>query len=192
MDTYGALDTGAVPVLIRNVGRASDMYRGNIVSDPAQPYLYIYMRQDTGTVDRGVMVFRYFDGDVQGAYKCGSGVMLSTERNLLVPHLHWVIIIKIKDNTKMIENDIIINERDTVEIVRQAQRQAKEIDRTDELFLCENGINEIDKLIRPVLEEALPFPKEHYIMFDELSERQVAFHDGIYKEHIAKRTFSDV
>lgn len=88
------------------------------------------------------------------------------------------------------ENDVNINGRDT-DIVRQAQRKAREANDKDESILCEPA-NTIDKLLRPVLEEVLPLLNEHYIMYYELREWGVAFHDGIYKEYIAERTFSDV
>lgn len=50
LDSYSALNSGAVPVFIRTVGRSADIYRGNIVSPIGQPYLYIYMRQDCVTL----------------------------------------------------------------------------------------------------------------------------------------------
>jgi len=189
LDSYSALNSGAVPVLIRTVGRSADIYRGNIVSPIGQPYLYIYMRQDSGKKDRGIMVFHFFEGDIQGQFRCGSGIVLSTERNLNTLHLQWVVLIRIQENMKMIGNETI-NENFTIEKLRETQEKAAEINHQDEVFLQKNRINELDSIIRPVLEQALPSPREHYLILNELGDRQKVFHDEYYTKRIGDFWFS--
>lgn len=189
LDSYSALNSGAVPVLIRTVGRSADIYRGNIVSPIGQPYLYIYMRQDSGKKDRGIMAFHFFEGDIQGQFRCGSGIVLSTERNLNTIHLQWVVLIRIQVNKKMIGNETI-DENYTIEKLRETQERAEEINHQDEVFLQENRITELDSIIRPVLEQALPSPRGHYLILDELDERQKVFHDEYYTKRIGDSWFS--
>lgn len=89
----------------------------------------------------------------------------------------------------MIGNETI-DENYTIEKLRETQERAEEINHQDEVFLQENRITELDSIIRPVLEQALPSPRGHYLILDELDERQKVFHDEYYTKRIGDSWFS--
>lgn len=191
LDTFEAAESGTVPVQIRIVGRSEHLYWGNIISPPNQDHLYIYMRQDGGKNDRGLMVFHYHEGDIRHGFRCGSGIMFSTERNLEKPHMHWIVLIRTNDNLKTLPESKEDN-KNAVEMLRNRQIEAEETDRKDKTFFEVNNIAELDSIIKPILEEALPSPDKHYLIFDTLDIRQRTFHDGYYLNRIELKTFQRI
>lgn len=148
----------------RIIGKAGNPYRGNVVSPPGNDHLYFYIRQEDGKNDRGIMVF-YIDDDMQDLYKCGYGILLSTDRKTGKVQLQWVVIIRVDIEKQN-------NESDTMLALREIQKNEKEINDSDRRFERTNEIRLLDQMIKPLLEEKLPEEQENSIQFDDLSMRQ--------------------
>lgn len=170
IDTYEPYKSGSVPMTARIIGKAGNPYRGNVVSPPGNDHLYFYIRQEDGKNDRGLMVF-YIDDDMQDAYKCGSGILVSTDRKTGKVRLQWVAIIRTGESEKP-------SSKDTMQILHDIQEHETEINQKDHIL--EASLREIDKVIRPILEEDLPVIQNHHIQFDDLSDRQEKLYD-MYK-----------
>lgn len=153
----------------RIIGKAGNPYRGNVVSPPGNDHLYFYIRQEDGKNDRGIMVF-YIDDDMQSKYKCGSGILLSTDRNSRKTRLQWTVIIRIGESEPPFSKDTMTNLR---------YIQENEIKFNDEDLEFEKTLREIDEIVVPILKEDIPKPEKYYIQFDCLHDRQ----SYLYKEY---------
>lgn len=172
IDTYEPIKTGSVPMTARIVGKAGNPYRGNVVSPPGNDHLYFYIRQEDGKNDRGVMIF-YIDDDMQDEYKCGYGILLSTDRKTGKIQLQWVIIIRFENKP---EN----REIDTMLALHEIQKNEKEINNTDRELESTSRIKLLDSMLRPFLEAELPVAHDHSIQFDDLRDRHKKLFD-IYR-----------
>ena len=170
IETYEPYKSGSVPMTARIIGKAGNPYRGNIVSPPGNDHLYFYIRQEDGKNDRGVMVF-YIDDDMQDLYKCGSGLLLSTDRRSGKIRLQWIVIIKTGDASKPISND-------TMAILQEMQKHERELNLSDVEFM--KTIECIDQVVKPILEEEIPAGGK-YILFENLRDRQEKLYE-IYQE----------
>lgn len=164
IETYEPFKTGSVPMTARIIGKAGNPYRGNVVSPPGNDHLYFYIRQEDGKNDRGIMVF-YIDDDMQDLYKCGYGILLSTDRKTGKVQLQWVVIIRVDIEKQN-------NESDTMLALREIQKNEKEINESDRRFERTNEIRLLDQMIKPLLEEQLPEEQENSIQFEDLRMRQ--------------------
>ena len=162
IDAYEPYRTGSVPMTARIIGKAGNPYRGNIVSPPGNDHLYFYIRQEDGKNDRGLMVF-YIDDDMQDKYRCGSGLLLSTDRRTGKIRLQWVVIIRKSDVVQP-------SKTDTMLILQEIQEHESEVNRDD--FAFENNLSGLDKIIKPFLEGDMPSAENNSIHFDNLRERQ--------------------
>ena len=164
IETYTPFKTGSVPMTARIIGKAGNPYRGNVVSPPGNDHLYFYIRQEDGKNDRGIMVF-YIDDDMQDQYRCGYGILLSTDRKTGQIQLQWVIIIRTESENQA-------NENDTMLALKKIQMQEQEINASDRIFEDTNDIKILDQMLKPLLEETLPEAKGNVIQFADLRSRQ--------------------
>ena len=177
IETYNTYKSGSVPMTARIIGKAGNPYRGNVVSPPGNDHLYFYIRQEDGKNDRGIMVF-YIDDDMQDTYKCGSGILLSTDRKSGKVRLQWVVILRDSycespDNT------------DTMLLLQEIQERETEINQQDRAF--EKSLEWIDEHIRPILEEEMPETHNSHIQFDNLRDRQehlYEFYQKLYADDL--------
>lgn len=161
IETYEPYKSGSVPMTARIVGKAGNPYRGNVVSPPGNDHLYFYIRQEDGKNDRGLVTF-YIDDDMQDTYKCGSGILLSTDRRSGKIRLQWVVIIRTGDVAKPTSND-------TMEILREIQSCEQEMNLEDTEYV--KTIEYLDQIIKPILEEEMP-TSGNDILFENLRDRQ--------------------
>ena len=175
IETYEPYRSGSVPMTARIIGKAGNPYRGNVVSPPGNDHLYFYIRQEDGKNDRGIMVF-YIDDDMQDKYKCGSGILLSTDRKSGKIRLQWVVLLRDGESEKQ-------DTSDTMRLLRNIQKREPEINQEDREY--EKSIQWIDKDIRPILEEDLPEVRDNHIQFDNLRDRQ----DKLYE--VYQRLYAD-
>jgi len=169
IETYEPFKTGSVPMTARIIGKAGNAYRGNVVSPPGNDHLYFYIRQEGGKNDRGVMIF-YIDDDMQDQYKCGYGILLSTDRRTGKIQLQWVVIIRAETKPESTKSDTML-------ALREVQEHEKEINDADREFERSNKIKMLDSLLRPLLEAELPIANDHSIQFDDLRNRQKKLFD---------------
>lgn len=161
IETFEPLKTGSVPMVARVIGKAGNPYRGSIVSPPANDHLYFYIRQEDGKNDRGVLIF-YIDDDIQGAYECGSGILISNDRKTGHVRLQWVIIWRIGEATELLTAD-------TLKAIQEMQAHEASLNMKDQEF--EKTLQPLDEIIRPLLEQDMPNSKNHQIQFEILRER---------------------
>lgn len=88
---------------------------------------------------------------------------MSTDRKTGKVRLQWVAIIRTGESEKP-------SSKDTMQILHDIQEHETEINQKDHIL--EASLREIDKVIRPILEEDLPVIQNHHIQFDDLSDRQ--------------------
>lgn len=170
VETYEPYESGSVPMTARIIGKAGNPYRGNVVSPPGNDHLYFYIRQEDGKNDRGIMVF-YIDDDMQDTYKCGSGILLSTDRKTGTLRLQWVVIIRVGESFPPISTDTMV-------ILQEIQAREHEINQEDREY--EKYLVEIDTVIKPILEEDIPESQGSHIIFDNLKTRQEELYN-VYK-----------
>ena len=176
IETYATNKSGSVPMVARIVGKAGNPYRGNVVSPPGNDHLYFYIRQEDGKNDRGFMVF-YIDDDMQDSYKCGSGVLLSTDRKSGKLRLQWVVIIRTGDASKPTSND-------TMAILHEMQTHEHELNIADAEFV--KTVEYLDQIVKPILEEEMP-KGGNSLQFENLRDRQEKLYDiyqGLYPNEI--------
>lgn len=179
LETASALKTAAVPGLMRVVGKEENPYRCNIISPMNQKQLYIYLRQDSAGNDRGMMIF-YIGYHMQGSFQCGSGVLISSNRDNGASQSQWVVILRMEDR----QDDAIgihVKERELPGRLQYLGSMADEMNRLDEAFVSDEAMKAADQMIRPVLEEPLPAEKNHVVSYECVHGRQKVLYDTLYK-----------
>ena len=197
VDTFHEVNSSAIPVSLRIFGRAEHSYHGHVVSPPGQPYVYLYMRQDIEDYDRGVMVFHYFSGDIEGQVQGTAGVMLSTERNTKTFTTQWVVLLRIKNNEDAWPHDLLKDSNDPNDLRKRSQA-AKIVNDTDAELIANNPleaknnwdsiqfqkwITDLDSIIEPFLSNEIPDQNDAILQF-ELEERHKSFKKVYYPEMI--------
>ena len=189
IDTAEAVRATSVLAFTRVIGKAENIYRCNIVWPPNQKHLYIYLRQDSGKYDRGIIVFKV-DYDIQGEFVCGSGVMLSTDRKSEEKRLQWVVIIRIGKNYDPLTAECT-DERNAPYIQRELAAKAEELNVTDVSFEQGKAVKAADAIIEPILKEPLPSQGKFYLDFDCLKERQEYLYEKLYEDKLKQIKFFD-
>ena len=115
------------------------------------------------------MIF-YIDDDMQDQYKCGYGILLSTDRRTGKIQLQWVVIIRAETKPESTKSDTML-------ALREVQEHEKEINDADRELERSNKIKMLDSLLRPLLEAELPIANDHSIQFDDLRNRQKKLFD---------------
>lgn len=178
VETAEATKSGAVLAFMRVVGKAENRYRCNIVSPPNQRYLYVYMRQDSATNDRAMLMF-HADAGIQGMYTCGSGAMLSTDRKTGAKRLQWVAIVRVGDNDDEMTCGCD-DERRMPAIQRELESAARSghDNKVDRRLVSSDEVRAADEAVLAHLARPLPRPEEWRLDIDCLKERQdELFHD---------------
>lgn len=173
-----ATKAASIHAYIHLIGKASQVYRCNIVSPPNQMHLYVYMRQDSGKNDRGIMTF-WVDTDMQEDFLCGSGVLYSTDRQNGRKRVQWVVILKISEN----DNPLTINsgiEKNAIYIQRSLELNARKANEEDKQFAEADEVKNADVIVKSILTDPLPAPKGYYMDFECLKERQQYFFESVY------------
>lgn len=189
VDTGEAVRSASVLAFTRVIGKAENIYRCNIVSPPNQKHLYVYLRQDSGKHDRGMIVFKV-DNDIQGSFACGSGIMLSTERKSEEKRLQWVVILRIGENNDALTSECS-DERSAPLIQIELAARADVLNVSDTLFEQGDAVKAADLIIEPILREPMPTPNGFYIDFNCLKERQDFLYEEVYGKHLKKITFEN-
>ena len=109
------------------------------------------------------MVF-YIDDDMQNEYKCGLGILRSTDRKPGKIRLQWVVIIRLESNSQSKVND-------TMMLLREMQSKEQEINQTDYEFEQNVEVILLDQMIKSLLEEEIPSSRRNQILFSNLKER---------------------
>lgn len=182
METSGVLPTASVQAMVRILGKAEYPYRCNIISPPNQRYLYIYLRQDSGKYDRGIMFF-HEDEDIQGNYLCGSGVMLSTERRSGHLCLQWVVIVYLGENDDPVTSDMLSN-NSAIATLRRIQHQSVALNKEDHAFLRRAELIQADNTIRELLLQSLPSIQDSRLYLSELDKRQSDLFQNAYSQKV--------
>ena len=189
IDTGEAVRSASVLAFTRVIGKAENIYRCNIVSPPNQKHLYVYLRQDSGKHDRGMIVFKV-DNDIQGSFACGSGIMFSTERKSEEKRLQWVVILRIGENNDPLTSECS-DERNAPLIQTELAARADALNVSDTLFEQGDAVKSADFIIEPILREPMPTPNGFYIDFDCLEERQDFLYEEVYGKHLKKISFDN-
>lgn len=176
LETSDTLETAAVQCLMRVFGKAEDSYRCNIVSPPnRQNYVYIYLRQDTGNCDRGMMVFRVPSG-IQNFFQCGMGFLLSNRREDGLLGLQNVIILRIGET---IGEDLSakLDERNAASMLRAMQKRGSMLNAADLAFENTSDLRQTDRILREELLKMQSKWSDGFLCIGDLKER----HDEVYK-----------
>lgn len=191
METSGVLKTGSVQALLRVVSEEENPYRCNIVCPMNQKLLYIYLRQDSAQNDRGMIVFDV-GFRLQGKFRGGSAVMVSTNRSTETLQVQWAVLVRIDDNDDIRIADKL-NERNAPSMLQDWTNRAEEMDLFDQIFMANKAIFDADEIVYPVLKEPYPIPTDEnpFINFKELRLRQKNFYEHIYREHLKKIKFAE-
>lgn len=186
METSSVLKTGSVQALLRVISEEENPYRCNIVCPMNQKLLYIYLRQDSAQNDRGMIVFDV-GFRLQGKFRGGSAVMVSTNRSTETLQVQWAVLVRIDDNDDIRIADKL-NERNAPSMLRDWINRSEEMDLFDQIFISKQVISDADNVIYPVLKEQYPASTDEkpFINFDELRSRQKYFYEHTYREHLKK------
>lgn len=174
-----ATSAASVHAYIHLIGKAMHVYRCKIVSPPNQMHLYVYMRQDSGKNDRGIMTF-WADTDMGYEFLCGSGVLYSTERQNGQKRIQWVVILRIGNNS----NHLTLNsglEKNAIYIQQSLEENTRATDDKDKRFTDTDEVKKADEIIRGTLTEPLPNSSGYYLDFDCLKQRQKDFFENAYE-----------
>lgn len=188
IDTAEAVRSASVPAFTRIIGKAENIYRCNIVSPPNQKHLYIYLRQDSGKYDRGMIVFKV-DNDIQGPFDCGSGIMLTTNRKSEEKRLQWIVIIRIGENYDQLTSECS-DERSAPYIQNELATRAMILNEADTLFEQEESVKTADQIVESILKEPLPAPNEFYMDFECLKDRQDYLYEEVYETFLKHIPFA--
>lgn len=187
IDTAKATKSASVPAFARVIGKAENIYRCSIVSPPNQKHLYIYLRQDNGKQDRGLIVFKV-DNDIQGPFDCGSGIILSTDRKSEEKRLQWVAILRIGENHDPLTAECS-DERNAPQIQEALAAKARILNNTDTAFEQEPDVKTADAFIESILREPLPSPNGCYMDFGCLKDRQDVLYEQFTGGMLQKLSF---
>lgn len=187
IDTGEAVKSASVLAFTRVIGKAENIYRCNIVSPPNQKHLYIYLRQDSGKYDRGMIVFKV-DNDIQGSFACGSGTMFSTERKSEEKRLQWVVVLRIGENNDPLTSECS-SEKNASRIQAELAARADNLNVSDTLFEQGDAVKAADLVVEPILRESMPTPNGFYIDFNCLKERQDYLYEEVYGKHLKQISF---
>lgn len=185
-----ATHSASVHAFIRLIGKAAQIYRCNIVAPTNQKHLYVYMRQDGGKNDRGILTFR-MDTDMQDEFVCGSGLMYSTARKNGEKRIQWVVILKISDNHNSLTANSG-NEKEADFIRRKLQENSQNLNQMDGEFVETEQVRNVDEIIEPVLRQNLPSPTGFYLDFKCLDDRQEEIYEEIYSKKLKSVELSSV
>ena len=189
IDTSDVVKSASVLAFTRVIGKAENIYRCNIVSPPNQKHLYIYLRQDSGKYDRGIIIFKV-DNDIQGPFVCGSGIMLSTDRKSEEKRLQWVILIRIGENSDPLTADCA-DERSAPYIQSELAAKAEQINIADTLFERGEAVKTADAVLEPILREPLPPANGPFMDFACLKERQEKLYAEVYEQKLKNLLFTN-
>ena len=189
IETAEASRSASVLAFARVIGKAENIYRCNIVSPPNQKHLYIYLRQDSGKHDRGVIVFKV-DNDIQGSFDCGSGVMFSTDRKSEEKRLQWVVILRIGENSDPLTAECS-DERSAPYIQCELAAKAGDLNVHDTSFEQGETVKVADAILEPILREPLPAPNGFYLDFACLKERQDILYEEVCEGRLKGISFAE-